>query len=183
MLGCVKNLKDRVILSLATLEDVDFLVDEKTNASLWSYEENIPTDKEAVRKTVIERINSDWYKQYIVRLNNSEKTPIGALQIHWYIKDRGSWEIGYCIFPEYRGQGYCAEASKLALKYAFEDWKAHKVVAMCNEYNTASSRVMEKIGMTREGVFREELPWQGKWVNQLYYCILESEYRHLTNLY
>lgn len=87
--------------------------------------------------------------------------------------------IGRCIFPEYKRQRYCAEAAKLALKYAFEDWDAHKVVAMCNEYNIASFMVMEKLGMVREGIFREELPWHDKWVNQLFYCILDSEYRKM----
>lgn len=174
-------MKQRIILYPAALEDVDFIVDKKTDASLWLYEDYISTDRDAVRRTVVERINSDWYKQYIIQLNNPERTPIGELHIHWYVKERGSWEIGYCIFPEFRGQGYCVEASKLALKYAFEDWNAHKVVAMCNEHNIASYQVMEKVGMKREGIFREELPWQGQWVNQYFYSILESEYRKINN--
>lgn len=173
-------MKQRIALSLAALEDVDFIVDIKTNVSLWSYEDSISSDKDAVRKKVVERINGDWYKQFIIKLDNLEKTPIGELHIHRYVKERGSWEIGYCIFPEYRGQGYCVEAAKLALKYAFEDWNAHKVVAMCNEYNIASYKVMEKLGMVREGIFREELPWQGKWVDQLFYCILDSEYQKMN---
>jgi len=101
----------------------------------------------------------------------------------WPFEDSISSEIGYCIFPEYRGHGYCVEAAKIALKYAFEEWNAHKVVAMCNEYNIASYKVMERIGMVREGVFREELPWQCKWVNQFFYCILDSDYREVNNLW
>jgi RimJ/RimL family protein N-acetyltransferase len=170
-------MKQRVALYPATIEDVDFIVDVKTDTSLWSYEDSISTDKDAVRKNVVEKINSDWYKQYTIRLNNPQRTPIGELHIHWYVRERRSWEVGYCILSEYQGKGYCTEATKLAMKYAFEDWNAHKVVAMCNEYNFASYKIMEKLGMTREGIFREELPWQGKWVNQLFYCILDSEYQ------
>lgn len=169
-------MRERVILSPATLEDVDFIVDEKTDATLWFYDDNISSDRDAVRRKVVERIGSDWYKQYVIRLNNPEKTPVGELHIHWYTKERESWEVGYCIFPEYQGRGYCTEAAKLALKYAFEDWSAHKVVAMCHEYNIASYKVMERLGMTREGVFREELPWQGKWADQYFYSILDYEY-------
>lgn len=173
-------MKERIILSLATLDDVDFIVDKKTCTSLWRYEDVISSDKEEVRKNVVEKINSAWYKQYIIKLDVPEKTPIGELHIHWYVKERGSWEIGYCIFPKYRGQGYCVEAARIALKYAFEDWNAHKVVAMCNEFNIASYKVMERLGMVREGIFREELSWQGKWVNQFFYCILDSEYRKMN---
>ncbi|MHB1153509.1 MAG: GNAT family N-acetyltransferase [Eubacteriales bacterium] len=173
-------MKQKIILTLATLNDVDFIVDVKTNPSLWPYEDIASVDKDAVRKNVIERINSDWYKQYIIQIENSEGPPIGVLHMHWYDKERKSWEIGYCIFPEYQRQGFCVEAAKIALMYTFEDWNAHKVVAMCNEYNIASYKVMEKLGMTREGIFREELPWQGKWVDQFFYCILDSEYRKMN---
>ncbi|WP_165921250.1 GNAT family N-acetyltransferase [Paenibacillus albiflavus] len=172
-------MKERIILSSATLDDVEFIVDIKTSTSLRPYEDLTSSDKEAVRKNVVERIKSDWYKQYIIKFNDTERTAIGELHIHWYVKERESWEVGYCIFPEYREQGYCVEAAKIALKYAFEDWNAHKVVAMCNEFNIASSKVLERIGMVREGVFREELPWQGKWVNQFFYCILDSDYREM----
>lgn len=170
-------MKERIKLSPATFDDVEFIVDIKTSESLWYFEDHIPSDKEAVRKNVIERFNSDWYKEYIIRLDDPERTPIGELHIHWYTKERESWELGYCIFPDYRGQGYCVEAATIALKYAFEDWNAHKVVAMCNEFNIASSKVMERLGMVREGVFREELPWQDKWVDQFFYSILDSDYR------
>lgn len=173
-------MKQRIVLSPATMEDVDFIVDAKSDASLWKYEDDISADKDAVRKEVVKRIEGNWYKQYIIKLTAPERTSIGLLHIHWYIKERESWEIGYCIFPDYRGQGYCVEAAKIALKYAFEDWNAHKVVAMCNENNIASYRVMEKLGMNREGIFREELPWQGKWVNQFFYCILDGEYKKMS---
>ncbi len=129
---------------------------------------------------VTERISSDWYKQYLIKLNNTEKTTIGELHIHWYVKERESWEMGYSIFPEYQGQGYSIEAARIALKYAFEEWNAHKVVSMCNEFNIASYKVLEKIGMIREGVFREELHRQGKWVDQYFYCILDSEYQKMN---
>lgn len=170
-------MKERIILTPATLEDVELIVDTKTSASLWFYEDSISTDKEAVRKDVVERIDSDWYKQYIIQLDDSERTPIGELHIHWYVKERGSWEMGYSIFPEYRGQGYSVEAANIALKYAFEDWDAHKVVGMCNEFNIASSKTLERLGMVREGIFREELFWQGQWVDQFFYSLLESDYR------
>lgn len=179
-MGGAKKVKKRIILSLASMDDVDFIVDKKTSASLWPYEDFVSSDKEAVRNNVIEKINSDWYKQYIIRFDDHEKTPIGEVHIHWYVKDRESWEIGYCIFPEYQGQGYCVEGAKLALKYAFEDWNAHKVVAMCNEFNIASYKVLERTGMVREGIFREELSWQGKWVNQFFYSILDSDYREMN---
>lgn len=169
-------MSQRIILTPATEEDVEFIVDLKTDISLWLYEDDVTTNKEAVRKNVIERLDGRWYKQYLIRLNTDQRTPIGAIHAHWYVKERESWELGYCVFPEYRKQGYSTEAAQLILKYAFDEWHAHRVVAMCNEHNAPSYRVLEKLGMTREGIFREELPWQGKWVDQYFYSILEREF-------
>ncbi len=171
-------MKNGIILSPATLEDVDFIVGVKTNPSFWPYEEDVVNaDKDEVRKKVVERIYSDWHKQYIIHKNNLEKTPVGLIFLRWYIKERESWEIGFCIFPEYQRQGYCLEAAKMVLKHGFEEWNAHKVVGMCNENNIVSKTLMEKLGMTLEGIFREELPWPDRWDNQLFYCILDREYR------
>jgi RimJ/RimL family protein N-acetyltransferase len=175
--GSIKNMKHRIMLSPATVEDIGFIVDVKTDVSLWPYEDDIATDRDAVCKNVTERLDGRWYKQYLIRLNTGQRTSIGAIHAHWYVKERKSWEIGYCIFPEYRGHGYCTEAAQIILKYAFEEWHAHKVVAMCNEFNIPSHKVLEKLGMTREGVFREELPWQDKWVSQYFYSILDREYQ------
>ena len=62
------------------------------------------------------------------------------------------------------------------MQFAFVALKAHKVVAMCNENNVSSYKVLEKVGMVREGVFRQEYLLNGEWVNQLFYCILEKDY-------
>ena len=166
----------RVKLHPATENDVDFIVDIDSNADLWLIEDEIETDKEKVRATTIERLGGDWYKYFIVRLNDAQQTPIGVVYIWHYVTARKSWEIGYCILPEYRRKGYCSEAVTILLKYAFEDYGAHRVVAMCSSRNEASWRIIEKIGMTREGVFRQELPCNGEWVDQLFYAILDSEY-------
>ena len=175
-------MKQRIVLMPACMEDVDLIVDVKSDTSLWIFEDDVPTDKNALRKSVISRIESDWYKQYIIKLNTTQAPTIGLFHVHWYIMERRSWEIGYCIFPEYRGKGYCVEAAKMVLKYTFEELNAHKVVAMCNQYNIASYKVIEKLGMRREGVFKEELPWQNKWADQFFYCILATEYQKINAL-
>lgn len=175
-------MEHRIVLTPATEKDIDFLVDVKTDISLWPYEDDTPTDKDAVRKNVTDRLDGRWYRQYIIRLTSDQSKSIGAIHAHWYVRERGSWELGYCIFPQYRGLGYATEAAQVILQYAFNDWHAHKVLAMCNAYNTPSFRVLEKLGMTREGIFREELPWQGIWADQYFYSILEDEYQnHATN--
>ena len=63
---------------------------------------------------------------------------------------------------------------KLLIQFAFEELKAHKVIGMCNSENLLSAAVMEKAGMSKQGVFREEYLCQGRWVDQFYFSILEQ---------
>ena len=63
---------------------------------------------------------------------------------------------------------------KLLIQFAFEELNAHKVVGMCNSENLSSAAVMEKVGMSKQGVFREEYLCQGRWVDQFYFSILEQ---------
>lgn len=106
----------------------------------------------------------------------SIKTRIGLAQIWSYSEYRKSWEIGFAILPVYGGQGYGSEAAKLLLQFAFEKLDAHKVVGMCNSRNKRSAALMERISMTREAIFKEELFWQHQWIDQYYYSILEKEF-------
>lgn len=171
-------MKNRLILVLVKQDDIDFLVKLHMDRNLWSYEpiEEIPTDLRKVYKRTKDNLNNNWRKEYIIKLNNEDNTIIGSLSLECYTKHRKSWEIGYCILPEYQRKGYCFEAIRMALKYAFEDFDAHKVFAMCNEYNVGSYCVLERTGFTKEGIFKEELPWKGKWVDQYFYSLLDSEY-------
>lgn len=59
-------MEQRITLNLAELQDIEFITDIKTDKTLWEFEYDISSDKEAVKKTVIERINGNRYKQYII---------------------------------------------------------------------------------------------------------------------
>ena len=159
------------------VEDVDFIVGIDTNPDLWRFDDHFEWDKEKVKKGIVEKINSDWYRHYIIKMNDSAKTPIGIFYIWKYVESRKSWEIGYCILSEYQQQGYCSEAASIVLKHAFEDFGAHKVVAMCNAFNGPSFSVLENLSFKREGIFRQKLPWGDKWADQYFYALLDSEYQ------
>jgi RimJ/RimL family protein N-acetyltransferase len=55
----------------------------------------------------------------------------------------------YGIDPGFWGHGYATEAAGAVLRYAFEELALPSVRADVDEPNTASVRVLEKLGMTR----------------------------------
>lgn len=86
------------------------------------------------------------------------------------------WEIGWGIRRTDWGQGYATEAARAMVRFAFTVLNAHRVTAFCHSENAASYRVMEKLGMLREGCIRETALANGQWYDELVYSILEREF-------
>jgi RimJ/RimL family protein N-acetyltransferase len=64
-----------------------------------------------------------------------------------YLKELGETEIGFLLDKRYWNRGLATEAAKESVKYAFQEVKLEKLIALAFPENTASTRVMEKIGM------------------------------------
>lgn len=86
-------------------------------------------------------------------------------------------EIWYKLDPRFWGQGYATEVAKALVRTGFEDFNLHKVEAGVAIGNLRSIRVLEKCGLTREGLRRKVLPIRGEWVDNYHYAILEDDPR------
>lgn len=75
---------------------------------------------------------------------------IGDFDLQWLSEEHGQGEIGFIVHPDHQGRGYATEACRVLLRLAFEDLKLHRVVGRLEARNTASARVLEKLGMRRE---------------------------------
>lgn len=164
-----------------TEEHMDFLCDEESNSELWCYEDYVETDKECIREKFTKRIGQKTVFDFVVK-RSSDGALIGAAYIWQYISSRKSWKIGYVILPEFQANGYCVDSAKLLLSFVFKELDAHKVVGMCHCDNLRSASVMQKAGLSKQGVFREEYKCDGKWVDQFYFSILEREYNKNNKL-
>jgi len=76
---------------------------------------------------------------------------IGHCGLHRLKEDRNV-EIGYSFGKLYWGQGYATEAAYAMLRYGFETLELHRIIALAMLPNTASQRVMQKLGMQPQGV-------------------------------
>ncbi len=87
-----------------------------------------------------------------------------------------SGEIHYSLFPDQWGKGVAFEALKKVVRFAFKDLVLHRISAGVAVTNERSIKLLEKLGMQREGRGREVLPIRGEWVDNYRYAILEDEY-------
>ena len=86
-------------------------------------------------------------------------------------------DLGYEISPEHWGLGYATEAAQAMLGFGFGELGLHRVWGECVPENAASRRVMEKLGMRREGRLRHTRWYKGHWWDMLVYGILEGEWQ------
>jgi len=84
-------------------------------------------------------------------------------------------EIYYKFTPFHWGNGYATEVCRALIKTGFMDFNLHKVEAGVATENIKSIRVLEKSGMTREGLRRKILPIRGEWKDNYHYAIVEDD--------
>lgn len=85
-------------------------------------------------------------------------------------------ELGWVLDPAHSGHGYAAEAVRELIRHCFEELHVRRIVANCFLANTASWRLMERIGMRREAhAVRESLHRSGQWMDTVSYALLADE--------
>jgi RimJ/RimL family protein N-acetyltransferase len=85
-------------------------------------------------------------------------------------------ELGFVFHPDHHGRGYATEAARAMLRLAFEGYGLHRVEGRAEPRNTASIRVLERIGMRREGLLRENEWVKGEWQSEVVYALLEYDW-------
>lgn len=110
-------------------------------------------------------------------LKGNLKTVIGTVGCFWVSKPSQSMELAYAIAEPHWGKGLIAEASDAILDYCFKNLKVNRIQARCKIENKASSKVMEKIGMTYEGTLKSAIYHRSRFWDMQYYSMLKANYR------
>jgi RimJ/RimL family protein N-acetyltransferase len=85
-------------------------------------------------------------------------------------------EVWYKLDVKFWRKGYTTEALTRLLDFAFNTLQLHRIEAGCAVEHIASIRVLEKVGMIREGRKRKKLPIRGEWLDNYFYAILEEDF-------
>lgn len=100
---------------------------------------------------------------------------IGGIGISANDLNGGVAMLGYCLHKEAWGSGFATEAGRAMIDFGFDVLHLHRIWAGVAPGNVASERVLQKLGMTREGRLREDMQVRGKWLDTLVYAVLEQE--------
>lgn len=130
--------------------------------------ENAITDKETFNKT------NFWWSISLKETNQF----IGEAGLNLSITKYKSGEIFYSLNPTYWNKGYATEAVETILTYGFVDLGLHRISAGVATENEGSIKLLERVGMSREGKHRKILPIRGEWWDNYHYAILEEDFFH-----
>jgi RimJ/RimL family protein N-acetyltransferase len=116
----------------------------------------------------------EWF-QYAMILRSSNEL-IGDYGSATDAEDPRLAEIGFTLSVQHQGHGYANEGARALLDYLFGDRGKHRVSARCDPRNTASQRLLERIGMRMEGHLRQNSWAKGEWTDELLYAMLDYEW-------
>ena len=101
-------------------------------------------------------------------------------EINLNIVQRGPFQsayVGYWVDEAHAGHGYTPEALVCLMKAAFEDLRLHRIQVSIIPRNTASRRVVEKLGLRDEGIAERYLEINGVWEDHIRYAMTMEEWQ------
>ena len=170
-----KSINNSIKLRMLKMTDKQQLATLLNNKKIWdNMRDIIPfpyTEKDA--EAFIEIVKGDAQQQVFAIEFNSEFCGIISLilQKDIYIK---SAEIGYWIGEPFWNRGITSKAVALMTQLGFEKYNINRIFAGVFEYNIASTRVLEKNGYVREGLFKKAILKNGKMWDEYIYAILND---------
>ncbi|WP_159452725.1 GNAT family N-acetyltransferase [Pedobacter nyackensis] len=171
---------DRLIITDLNYGDLDFIHVLHLNPEVQKYAtldipESIDESKDYLRK-YMEQQSCSPRKEYGFSISLVNQEPIGLIGLSNGLNKFKNAELWFKLHPGYWGKGYITEAALLLLKFGFERLLLHRIEAGVATENIASIRVLEKIGMQKEGIRRKILPIRGEWKDNFHYAVLEDDF-------
>ncbi len=168
---------DRLRLRPWRLGDVDGVLAYAQDPEWARYLQALPqpyvrknAEEFIARQLLLERVTHPaWAIQ-------SQESVIGGINVRFDF-DNALCEIGYSIARTHWNRGFCTEAAAAVVDAVFSTHPdLNRVHARADHRNTASQRVMEKLGMQKEGILRKSRVERGEAIDEAWFAILRSEW-------
>lgn len=187
---------ERLLLRPFTIDDVDDVLEYINDPEWAEFQVNIPpqpyTRKDA--ETLVEMFSNASYWQTghpgLPPFSNGagllqifavvfEGKVIGEIVLNQrdYDHHNERVELAYTLSRQHWNKGLMTEAARAVMNWAFQTYSFNRMYAWSDPRNIGSWRVLEKLGMKREGQLRSHLKWNGEFRDQLYFGILRTEWK------
>lgn len=170
----------RLRLRPVTSADADDLFALHSNAHVLRYWDSPPWTERARAERFIaasSQMAEDGSGARLVIERASDGAFVGWSGVSRWSPDYRSASLGYCLGEAAWGHGYATESARALLQWAFDTLDLNRVQAETDTRNTASARVLEKLGFRREGTLREDCVVNGDVSDSWVYGLLRREWR------
>jgi RimJ/RimL family protein N-acetyltransferase len=116
-----------------------------------------------------------WFQMVIER--TEDRVMVGDCALHTPADPPKHAEIGFTLASAHHGQGFATEAVACLLDYVFRTLDKHRAFAITDARNIPAARVLERVGMRREGHFLQNAWFKGQWGDEFLYAMLGDEWR------
>lgn len=119
----------------------------------WTSHNDIEKTREWISFELGQIEKEDWYR-FAIELKDTN-TLVGTVLIY-FEEEVDCWEIGYNLGKKYWGRGYTTEAMKEVIDFAKNQLHISQIVGRYAKENSASGRVMDKLGFKYE----KDIPYE-----------------------
>ncbi len=147
----IEIITDRLTLKPLGQEYLQTVNEYALDRENTKYMLHLPNETEAETALFLKSTEAEWKNEAQRSFEFAvifEGRHIGAVSI--YIEN-GIGELGWILNRKFQGNGFALEAAKSLIEYFSDNMGIVHFTAHCDTENTASSRVMEKLGMTKTG--------------------------------
>jgi len=141
---------ERLVLRPLSIEDLDTTHAYASDLNITRHMVYLPNENKEETAQFLQRAASEWVKEnpsfyeFAITLDGAH---IGAVSVY---VENSEGELGWILHAAHHGKGYATEAAKAVMDFAIRELKLTHIIAHCDQQNTASCRVMEKLGMRAE---------------------------------
>ncbi len=171
---------DELRLRRIGTDDAADLLEIYSSPSVYEYELWGPWDADHVEATICfqAEVNvGDENQPLVLGVElQSERKLIGECQLTIADVDSRQGVIGYSFHPSYCGRGFATTAVNAALGFGFLGLNLHRIRAEVDVRNERSWRLLERLGMRREGHLLHANFRNGTWIDDYVYAMLKNEW-------
>ena len=170
----------RLVLRRLAGSDWKDLLELISDEEFFRYQDGVPLDEDGV----LHWLQSDAH----VKLTTPDQTfylgiqaqgdgkLIGYISLNFTDHQRLQVTFSIGLNRSFQRKGLALEAVEALLGFCFEGLKLHRVAGWCDSRNTAACRLLEKVGLRREGEFLKNRSVHGEWTNTLWFAALDEDY-------
>lgn len=175
---------DRLDLRPHRMDDLDDLLAFHSDPDVVRYVPWPVRDREQTRAALEVKLNQGALTepgQWLVLAMELRETGtvIGEVLLKWESDTSRQGELGFALNTAYHGRGLAAEAANAVLRLGFEDLGLHRICGNVINGNTASTKLLERLGMRQEGHLIENVFFKGEWCDELVYAVRAQDWRPL----